>query len=96
MRRSIKSTLCSSGIFQKIDEENKLWFYKHEEAMHYIKRNAEKIRGKELLKKEKSFMNVEENFNYPYQQEGVGDNQDNQDNQIQKNLNSCNLFLKKK
>lgn len=95
MRRSIKSTLCSSGIFQKIDEENKLWFYKHEEAMHYIKRNAEKIRGKELLKKEKSFMNVDENFNYPYQQqnEGVGDNQDNQ---IQKNLDSCNLFLKKK
>ena len=52
LRRSIKSTLCSSGIFQKIDEENKLWFYKHEEAMHYIKRNAEKIRGKELLKKD--------------------------------------------
>lgn len=95
MRRSIKSTLCSSGIFQKIDEENKLWFYKHEEAMHYIKRNAEKIRGKELLKKEKSFMNVDENSNYRYQQQNEGV-ENNQDNQNEKNLDSCNLFLKKK
>ncbi len=42
MAKSIKSTLCSSGIFQKIDEENKLWFYKEEDALHYLKRTTEK------------------------------------------------------
>jgi hypothetical protein len=48
LKRSIKSTLCSSGIFQKIDEDKKLWFYKQEEAMDYLKRNAEKVRGREV------------------------------------------------
>jgi hypothetical protein len=42
LSKSIKSTLCSSGIFQKIDEENKLWYFKEADALHYLKRTTEK------------------------------------------------------
>ena len=55
MKKSIKSTLCSSGVFQKVDEEKQLWYYKDEEALHYLKRTAEKTFNRKkdkIIKKE--------------------------------------------
>ncbi len=43
LNKVVKSTLCCSGIFQLIDTEKKLWFYKQDDALHYINRNVEKV-----------------------------------------------------
>lgn len=54
IRKVIKSTLCCSGIFEKVHNERKLWFYKEEDALHYINRNEEKTLNRKNEKTKKS------------------------------------------
>jgi len=54
MKKVIKSTLCCSGIFQLVDKENKLWFFKAEDATHYINRINDKFINKKNERKKKN------------------------------------------
>lgn len=60
IKKVVKSTLCSSGIFEKVDNENKLWYFKKEDALHYINRTVEKTMSKKLEKNKRTYDELDE------------------------------------
>ena len=53
-----KSTLCSSGLFSKLQDLK--WIYKEKEAIDYVLRITEKLLTKKLNTEEKSAALIED------------------------------------